>query len=213
MRSRRAAWRWRQLSGSPSSIEFSWKSWSESQAHREPVAPARWEGGHIDITPDRLVPEVAHLGIHPGVIGMGPQIAAAEAQIRCPDATPESRNHCLRNLERQRELAQLQERAVFDVDRSLLGEQPEAVGALGRLQCSVRYWIGVVGSVLAQVVEELGQIDDAAAVLPVQQPVQTQSPEPQVVHERHYEIRICVADLSHHHRAIRQAVVAYDLSR
>src|SRR3979411_1697505 len=134
-------------------MEFSWLSWSVSQAHREPEAPARWEGGAFDVTPDRLVSEVAHLGVHSGVVGMSPQIATAEAQLRRPHTASKSRNYRLGHVEGKRQLTQLHERSILDITPRLLREQPEPICPLCSLKPPVCYRVGVIGRVRAEIVK------------------------------------------------------------
>src|ERR1700716_755451 len=149
-------------------MEFSWLSWSVSQAHREPEAPARWEGGDVDVTPDRLGFEGVHLGVHSGVVGMSPQIATAEAQLRRPHTASKSRNYRLGHVEGKRQLTQLHERSILDINPRLLREKPESICPLFGLNSPVCFRVGVIGLVRAEIVKELGEIDDAPAVLPVQ---------------------------------------------
>src|SRR5688500_3574967 len=81
----------------------------EPQAYREPKTAARWERSDVDVPRDLLITEIAHFGIHPGVVGEGQEVAAAQAQLRRSHSSAESRNHRRRNVQRKRYLAELHE--------------------------------------------------------------------------------------------------------
>src|SRR6185312_7154315 len=186
---------------------------SEPQVDREPEAPARRERRHVDVPADWLVAEVADLRIHSGVIRVRPQIASAETQLRAANSAGHPLYHRRRKLVRHRDLSKLEERRILDVHRGLLRKEPQAVRALGRLHAPIRDRVRIVGRVLTQIVEELGQVDDAAAILPVQQSVDVEVAEPEGVDEGHREIGIGITNLAHDRRPVGKTVVAYYLSR
>src|SRR5687767_6017536 len=185
----------------------------EPQADREPETAARWERSDVDVSRYLLISEVAHFRVHPGVVGERQEITAAQAQLCGSHSPAEPRNHRRRKLEGKSYFPKLHERSVFDIDAGLPAEHPQSIGSDRRLQRAHRDRVGKVFGVLAKVVKELGQVDDASAVLPVEQAVQPQSLEPQIATERHVEVGVCVADLADDGRPVRQAVVPDYLSR
>src|SRR4051812_32510215 len=126
-----------------------WLSWSEPQAEREPVTSARWKWRNINVSSNRLISEVADLRIHAGVIGVRPQIATTDAQVGGPYAPSEARHDGRRQLDGQRQLAQLHEGRVLHVYCGLFRKQPQTIRALGSLQSPVGDRVGVVDRVLA----------------------------------------------------------------
>src|SRR5690349_23825555 len=96
---------------------------SDPRRDREPVGPARRIRGDVVVAADGLVAEVRDLGVQSGVTADREQVAPAEAELQALQRS-ELRGEPLGQVVRDRDLAQLHERAILDVAaRIARGEQ------------------------------------------------------------------------------------------
>src|SRR5207248_9684241 len=140
------------------------RTWSEPQIDREEEAAARRERRHVDVAGYGLVAEVRHLRIEPLVRGEPQQVAATEREPCRPQ--PEVVRDRGRQLVGDVHLAQLEVGAVLYVDLGV----PARPGADPAV--AVR---DLVDRVSERVVQELRQVDDVPAVLPVPQEPETEA--------------------------------------
>src|SRR5882757_9111228 len=78
---------------------------SESHVDGEEEAAGWREGSEVDETADRLVAEVAHLGIGAGILGPGQQIASAELHFHGTRPSREPVDPRPRDIVRERHFA------------------------------------------------------------------------------------------------------------
>src|SRR5918995_7240646 len=199
----------RPLPGGPAGAPgdaFSWSaSWSESQIDGEEEAAARWERRYVDVSHDSLVTEVADLGIQAAIAGNPKQVTPTQAQPCMPHVPPE---HALRKggrqIVRHVQLTKLEVRCILHIGR---GQSRRPVGE----PLGTRFLI--VRGVLTQVVQELGQVDDVAALLPVEQEADREAMDVEIARERHLKIRCRVTDFAFGPDDLGSGAVLLDLER
>src|SRR5579883_1135383 len=167
---------------------------SEPQVEAEPERPAGWEGSDIDVPCDRLVAEVADLGVQSLVLGPGDEVASLDGDRGRADTIAEARQQGCRQIVRQLELAELDERRVLHVDVGVPEPCRDAVGAerlraLGRV-----HHPSPIGRVAGEIVEQLRQVDVIAVVLPVEQEIQVGAVEDDVAAQADPVVGVGVAD-------------------
>src|SRR5688500_2380453 len=128
---------------------------SESQVDREPERPARRERSYIDVSRDRLIPEIADFGIEAGVVGECQQVSPAETQLHGAETATKAGYQPLRNVVGERHFAELREARVLHVDRRLIWPHSEAICSLRGLLAVHGDRVGVVGRVRPEIVEKL----------------------------------------------------------
>src|SRR5262249_2335326 len=126
----------------------------EPQVDGEPEAAARWERGDVDIPEDCLVPEVADLGIQPGIRRTREQVASAQADAG--KVGTEQPTSCLGGeVITERDLPELEEAGALDVVARHHAESRESSLAHRLTRACDR--IGEIWRDGAEIVEQLGE--------------------------------------------------------
>ena len=160
---------------------------SEPHGNVEEDAPGRRIRTDVQIVAHRRAAEVRHLGIEAAVWGPHEEIAGRDTDGHGVRAEVHPFEEVRRHIEVQRNLADLHEARVLDVRSDDAVEIPGVAG-LPRIRSPVSRRLAVVH-------EELRQVDDITAVLPVDHRGQGRRPVAEGVDEADPEVGRRVSEL------------------
>ncbi len=114
----------------------------------------------------------------------------------------------MRQIPGERQLTQLQERRILDEQPRLPAEARQAPGTP---QLAAGLFDVEIERVLPEVVQQLGEVDDVPALLPVEVAEQPERPDRDVVGEADLEVRVRIAERHDHDVTRRRRIVSDDL--